>query len=116
MRAASRRKISRSSFANSTRSSSSSSFVRFASALRSLCAISVVLTAFFGRRLDISRPFPLLDIKQLDDEVQSGVGRNCAGGAGGAVAEVGRNFELDHAALANQLHPLGPALDHAIEW
>ena len=37
-------------------------------------------------------------------------------GSAGAVAEVTRDLELDHALFADELHPLGPAGDHAAQW
>src|SRR5664279_967283 len=55
----------------------------------------------------------LLDLEQLDFEDQCRVGRDDAGGASRAVAEIGRDQEH---ALASDLHrcnALVPALDHA---
>src|SRR6478735_6058516 len=57
----------------------------------------------------------LLDVFQFDEEVQRRVRRDGGSGTLGSVAELGGDFEFDHAALADLLHAFSPAGDHPVE-
>lgn len=52
-------------------------------------------------------------VEQFDLEMQCAVGWNLGRTAGFPVAHFRRDFQLNHPALTDQLHPFGPAGDHA---
>src|SRR5690242_16022880 len=56
-----------------------------------------------------------MDLLELDDEVQRRVRWNLGWAANFAVTQLARDFELDHSPFADELKPLGPAFDHAIQ-
>src|SRR5436190_7072354 len=57
----------------------------------------------------------LLDLEQFHQKVQRRVRRHIGPGAPLAISQVRRNRQLDHSALADQLHPFRPAGDHAVQ-